>query len=171
MWNCAVQGAQGSCHTLQILDAVPAVQDRVGLRFWQFVLMFPKWRNRYSGSSALAFETFCPFTSVQRSLSWKPDPGLMAGAPAQLQERPPALPRNKKGRDICSLQWAHILRMVRGSSLLTHAVLDCPQSGLGGLLGTPCDSKQQSRRGLGRGVTMAIAPLCDAEIRYQLARY
>lgn len=47
MWNCAVQGAQGSCHTLQMSDAVPAVQDRVrlslvGLRFWQFVLMFPK---------------------------------------------------------------------------------------------------------------------------------
>lgn len=40
-------GAQGSCHTLQMSDAVPAVQGTArpsppGLRFWQFVLMFPK---------------------------------------------------------------------------------------------------------------------------------
>lgn len=45
--SCAVQGAQGSCHTLQMSDAVPAAQGTVslslpGLCFWQFVLMFPK---------------------------------------------------------------------------------------------------------------------------------
>lgn len=84
--------------------------------------------SQYSGSSSAGS---LPATSIRRSPSRKSAPEPVAGAPAQLQEQPPALPRNEKGKEVHFLRWAHILTMGHGGLLLTYAALDYTQAGLG----------------------------------------